>query len=178
VATTTRRFSFQYIPEYRASHGHGATCRILDQEICDPDKPQCMVRYRRDAVCCIGTPNGKALFEIEYDRGSEVLQGQAWRRATIARKVAIFLASLKHRHFERYSGENFFNHPFRTSRLLIVTNSDTRMNNITNLCLTLNTHGMVYLTTMNLITTSDALGPIWLRPVNGGLGVQSLVGGT
>lgn len=175
-AAKAHGLSFEYIPEYRASHGHGRTIRILDQKAWDPINPRRLVRYRRDAVCCLGTENGKALFEIEYDRGKEVLEGSAWRRITIARKIAIFLDSLKHRHFERYSGKNFFDYPFQVSRLLIVTNSVTRLNNVAKLCFSLNTHGLVYLTTLHQISESTVLGPIWVCPVDGHTALHSLIG--
>lgn len=175
-AAAIRGIVFEYIPEYRASHGHGRTNRVLDQKIWDPIKPGRLVKYRRDAVCCLGTNHGKALFEIEYDRGNEVLQGSARRKTTIARKLAVFLESLKHRHFTRYSGTEFFAHPFQVSRLLIITTAIARLNNIAELCLALNTHGLVYVTTMEQVSPSTVLGPIWVQPVDGTMAPQSLIG--
>lgn len=174
-AAATRNYSFQYIPEYRASHGHGRTTRVLDQQIRDPINRRRLVRYRRDAVCCIGTPNGKALFEVEYDRGSEVLGDSTFRKTTIARKLAIFLDSVKQKHFTRYSGRDFFHYPFHTSRLLFITNATSRLKHIAELCLSLNTYGLVYLTTVDQITASTVLGPIWVQPMNGQASVQPLI---
>jgi hypothetical protein len=175
AAAKQRGISFEYFPEYHASTGHGKLKRILDEKVCDPHNRRRFITYRRDAVFCFGTEAGKALFELEYDRGNEVLRGKANRKATIARKVAIFLDSLKERQFERYSTKDFFGHPFRTIRLLIVTSSPQRLRNIADLCLSLNTHGLIYLTTMDQISPANVFGPIWVQPVEWTLSYQPLI---
>lgn len=165
---------FDFVPEYWSGAGLAGGSPLAD-EVQNPHGGAGMIRYRRDAVCCIGTQKGKALFEIEYDRGKEAIQGTSSRKVSVANKIVVFLQSLKERRFERYAGPQFFNHPFKVSRLLLVTSSAERLQNIIAVCQELNTHGLVYLTMLEQVCPETILGCIWQVPDAGTIATRSLV---
>ena len=171
-----RNYSFSFMTEHLPSSSGRRFAGALEDEVQDPANPRLSVRYQRDAVCCIGTDRGKALFEIEYDRGKEAVDSDSRRKVTIRRKIEVFLQSLKERRFERYSTPAFFNHPFKTSRMLLITTSAERVSNIASVCHQLDTHGLVYLTTMDQILPETVLGSIWVVPECGQAPVKALVG--
>ncbi len=174
AAAKKEGYLFDFIPEYWSGAGPTNGSPLAD-EVQNPNGGRGMIRFRRDAVCCIGTQKGKALFELEYDRGKEAIIGGTYRKVTIANKNAVFLQSVKERRFERYAEPRFFNYPFKVSRLLLVTTSEERLQNIAGVCRDLETHGLVYLTTMDQVRPETVLGPIWHVPDNGNVTTRSLV---
>ena len=176
AATNDRGFGFSFVPEYRPSCGKGRLTRLLDEKVRDPRNPKRIVTYRRDAVCCITTPRGRALFEIEYDRGKESLSSAAGRKVTLDRKIVLFMEGLRTRRFDRYSRQEFFGFPFQTSRLLIITSSKARVAHIADRCLSLETSGMVYLGSIEDIAPPTVLGPIWRVPYGNGSVMKPIVG--
>jgi len=176
AATRKRGYSFEFLPEYWVAPS--GNLGILADESKDPANRSRMVRYRRDAVCCVGTERGKGLFEIEYDRGQEAVQSPGLRKITVGRKIMVFLESVKERRFERYGGPVFFDHTFNVSRLLLITTSEERLNNIARFCLETGTHGLVYLTTADKIRPDLLFGAIWTVPRDGNVETRALVRGT
>jgi len=170
-----RDYTVQYIPEYWTTAGQKAG-RLLDEEVRHPQCPSRFIRYRRDAVCCIGTPCGTALFEIEYDRGTEAITSAAHRAVTLAHKLRVFLESVQQRRFDRYASPEFFGHPFQVSRLLLITTTQSRLDHIATASQELNTHGLVYLSTFSAITPETVLADMWTVPDAGQLYTRPLVG--
>jgi hypothetical protein len=168
--------SCRVIPEHINISTGKRMQRVLDDEVSDPANTVRTIRYRRDAVCMIGSSKGKALLEIEYDCGSEVVESRGWRKVTLEKKVAVFMQTLKERRFERYSSPDFFDAPFNTSRLLLITTSAKRLQNIARVCNRVGTHGMVYLATVETIRPDSIFGPAWIVPENGIVTRKSLVG--
>jgi hypothetical protein len=152
-----------FVPEYWVSP-KGSSRSFLAYETADPRNGARRIRSRRDAVVSVGTEKGKALFELEYDRGAEVIESKGHRKITVARKLEIFLQSIRERRFERYARPEYFGYPFRVSRLLLVTTSETRLSNIVRVSKEINTHGLVYLTTLERLNESTVFGPIWEVP--------------
>ena len=165
-----------FIPEYWSSAR--STGSVLADKVRNPANPRRMVEYRRDAVIWIGNGRGqKALFEVEYDRGKEAVRGGRFRKVTLAGKIAIFLQSLKERRFERFARPEYFGYRFLTSRLILITaSSQTRLRHIVAACNEINTHGLVYLTTIDRIRPDTVFGPIWTVPDNGEVFTRKLVG--
>lgn len=175
AGAASRGFRFGFIPEYAPGCHGGGRGGLLCDKVKDPQNPRRMVDYRRDAVCCLGTDKGKALFEIEYDTGKEVLQSAGPRKVTIAKKILVFVQSVKERRFERYSSALYFDHPFKVTRLLIITNSDARARNIAALCLDLKVPGLVYVTSAEKVDPASVFGPIWLVADNDCITEKGLV---
>ena len=174
AGTKARSYAFDFIPEYWSGAGLVNGSQLAD-EVQNPSGGPGMIHFRRDAVCCIGTQKGKALFEIEYDRGKEAISGGSSRKITVANKIAVFLQSLKEGRFERYSTPEYFNHPFKVSRLLLVTTSEERLQNIARICQELDTHGLVHLTTLDQVHPETVLGSIWRVPESGSISIRKLV---
>lgn len=176
AAARSRELQFRFLTEYwSATSAQKGRVAVLSDETRDPRNRRRRARYRRDAVCSIGTAKGQALFEIEYDRGFEVLKSQGHRKITIARKIGIFLESVKERRFERYSRPAYFNSPFSVSRLLLVTTSEQRLGNIASLCNEINSHGLVYLAVVDRLKPSTVLGPVWSVPESNTVSMKPLV---
>lgn len=152
---------------------HPLTCKIRD-----PANRSRMVGVRRDAVCCVGVGKNKALFELEYDRGKESITSSGIRAVTLVRKISIFMQGLKEQAFQRYSTPQFFDYPFRTSRLLVITSSNERLHNLLSACHEQKTGGMVYLTTIERVTPEGVFDPIWAVPADGQVQYRALVGGS
>jgi hypothetical protein len=170
-------YSFRCIPEYCVMATALGPVHPLVCEIRDPANRSRMVGVRRDAVCCIGVGKNKALFEIEYDRGREVITSGGARAVTLHRKIAIFMQGLREQAFQRYCGPQFFDHPFRASRLLLITSSEERLNNLVSVCHEQKTAGMVYLTTADHIAPESVFDPIWTVPSDGQVFSRALAGG-
>lgn len=178
AASSLRGHFFRCIPEYcvmATPRGpvHPLTCKIRD-----PSNRSRMVGVRRDAVLCIGVGRNKALFELEYDRGKEAVTSEGIRAVTLSRKIGIFMQGLKEQAFQRYCSPQFFDHPFRTSRLLIVTSTEERRDNLASICHEQKTDGMVYLTTIDRVKPESVFDPIWIVPANGQNPNRALVGGS
>jgi hypothetical protein len=159
----SKGYELSFVPEYWVPPKGGGRSFLVD-ETADPRNGARRIRYRRDAVLCVGAGEGKALFELEYDRGAEVIRSKGGRKVTVARKLEIFLQSIRERRFERYAKPEYFGYPFRVSRLLVVTTSETRLSNIVRVGRDINTHGLVYLTTLERLNSSTVFGPIWEVP--------------
>jgi hypothetical protein len=167
--------SFSYITEHELVADRASKSQMLMDEVEDPGCPGRVVKFRRDAIGCIASERGKALFEIELDRGNEAITTSSHRAITLGRKIQIFIQSVNLRRFERYSAAEFFGHPFKVSRLLLVTTSAERVAHIASFCLQINTHGLVYLTTLAEITPQAINAPIWRVPDNGVLAAKPLI---
>lgn len=174
VACRDCGYAFEFIPEYWRASKHGGRSNVLSDRVQDPMNPKRIVRYRRDAVFCIGSQRGKALFELEYDRGRESAIGSGRRRVTVARKILIFLRSVRERRFERYSGPLVFGYPFQVSRLAVVTTSPQRLQTIASFCKQINTHGLVYLAALPDVGPESVFGAIWTVPDGDQLSVRRL----
>lgn len=167
----------ELVPEYMVTgYGQSAKSLLLD-EVKDPDNRRKTVKYCRDAVLCIESPKASGLFEVEYDRGKETILSTTNRKITVVRKVAIFLESLRAKRFQRFAKPAFFGRSFGASRLLIITTSQRRVSNILEACSTLDTHGLVYITTIGELTRIGPLGGIWTVPDQGQLTTKALVTG-
>ena len=178
VASRARGVTFQFIPEYWKAPPSTRLAHPCTDRVRDPMNPHRMVQFRRDAICCLGTAKGKALFEIEYDRGKESITSAGVRQVTVARKILVFLESLRSKRFERYADPMFFGHPFRVSRLLLVTTSEKRLRNIASLCTDIGTHDLVYLSVREWLDESSILGRVWIVPEEGGPVRKPLVSDT
>jgi hypothetical protein len=178
AGASARGHFFRCIPEYCAMATPGGPIHPLTCKVRDPTNRSRMVGVRRDAVFCIGVGKNKALFELEYDRGREVVTSGGFRAVTLSRKIAIFMQGLKEQAFHRYCGPQFFNYPFRASRLLIVTSTTERMENLASVCQEQKTEGMVYLTTVEHVTPESVFDPIWVVPADGRNTNRALVGGS
>jgi hypothetical protein len=178
AGASARGYYFRCIPEYCAMASPHGPVHPLTSKVRDPANRSRMVTVRRDAVCCIGVGQGKALFEMEYDRGKESITTGGIRAVTMVRKISIFMQGLKEQAFQRYSASLFFDYPFRTSRLLVITSSDERLRNLLSVCQAQKTGGMVYLTTVDRVTPESVFDPIWLVPADGQTLNRALVGGS
>lgn len=147
-------YRFAFIPEYFKQ----GKKNILDRSVYLGKE----VRYKRDAICCITSPKGSALFEIEYDRGNEALVGSRHRKITIERKLQTFMQSLKERQFESYN--SLFLSEFSVSRLILVTTSGERLNNIFKLCEEVGTKGLVYLAVLSELNPETIFDEGWMVP--------------
>ena len=147
-------YQFSFIPEY---YKQGKK-NVLDRSVILGKE----VRYRRDAVCCVSSSRSSALFEIEYDRGNEALVGSRHRKITIENKLRTFVQSVKERQFESYN--EVFNSSFSVSRMVLVTSSRERIENISRLCDQLETKGLVYLAVLEAMVPESIFDAGWMVP--------------
>ena len=152
---------FRFIGEYHQQETGNRSFHAIEDEVRDPMAKGKQIRFRRDSVFCLENQRGSALFELEYDRGTEVLKSPRRRSVTLHRKVAIFLQSIQEKRFQRYSSPQFFNQPFNISRLLVVTTTNRRLENLIQALSDLDMRGIVLLTSEERIGTKDPLGEIW-----------------
>ena len=174
---TNQKVQVRFIGEYHRTETGEMNRHAIEDEVRDPLAKGKQVRYRRDAIIKLSTQRGSALFELEYDRGTEVLKSPSRRTVTLHRKVAIFLQSIKEKRFQRYCRPEFFNSRFNVSRLLLVTTTEARLRNFIDSISDLNTQGIVLATSEERLSQQSLLSKAWFAMNQSGQAEQrSLLG--
>jgi len=120
--------------------------------------PDCLIVLKREA---------KALFYIEIDMGTQTL-------TTVSQKITAYMEHLQTGNYKALSKE--FNYDFKGFRMLMVTESQLRLNRLSTLCEETGTRGNVFLSTFDKIKPETILHEdIWNVPCSKKQGLQSLV---
>ena len=153
--------NLSFITENHRNESSPHRLHAIEDEVTDPHQRAKTIRFRRDAVFCVETPQGKGLFELEYDRGTEVIKATRPRLISIHRKAAIFLESIRSRRFQRYGRSEYFDHPFQVSRLLFITTTRARQANIVRALSDLDTRGIIYASNQDDFAPFDLVKETW-----------------
>ncbi len=158
-----RKLGFRFIAEYQKLETADRNVHATEDSVQDPMSKGRRAEFRRDAIFTLSTKRGTALFELEYDRGTEVIRSPGRRAVTLHRKIALFLQSIKEKRFKRYSRPEFFGTTFNISRLLIVTTSEERIERIHNSISDLDTRGIVMASWADRIESEGPLSNVWMK---------------
>ncbi len=152
-----------FIPEhYGAKHLSGKVTKYIKDLAFDIYDPREQISHTPDAVFCLGKDDRSALFFLEIDRGTEALSN---RDKGVLKMIRFYLGYAKDRTFAGYA-EDFKTDPFKTFRVLIVTTSRKRLQNMRSASSALppDTHQKLRFfwgTTFNNINPSSIFSPIW-----------------
>lgn len=123
-----------FIPEYYGhKHHSGRVTKYLKDVAFDVVNPKEHIPHTPDAVFCLEKAGKAALFFLEIDRGTEVLSSS---EKGVLKMVRFYLAYLKGGGYKGYS-EDFKAPEFTSFRVLIVTTSRARIENMRQACSTL-----------------------------------------
>jgi len=152
-----------FIPEnYGAKHLSGKVTKYIKDVAFDIHDPREQISHTPDSVFCLGKGDRSALFFLEIDRGTEVLSN---RDKGVLKMIRFFLGYAKDGTFSGYA-EDFKAEPFKTFRVLIVTTSAKRLQNMRQASTSLppDVHQKLRFfwgTTFDDITPSSIFTPIW-----------------
>lgn len=126
--------------------------KSLNDRVKDPDRKSKYLLVTPDAFFGILTPNGKAYFFLEIDLGTE--SSQKFKKKIIA--------------YRQYwkSGKYQEKYGFKSFRVLTITTSEKRLNNLVATARNCGAKGMFIFTTQDLTKPTKIFGKIWLTPVN------------
>jgi hypothetical protein len=117
------------------------------------------------------------LFLAEVDMGTEPLTARKRNRdACLQRKVEIYRTYLARKGYQRYERDALFGKPFRGFRLLIITNTSERANQLCNLLQRMSPVSFAWVTTLASLEEVGLGGEIW---ASGGIlkARRSILGG-
>ena len=155
-----------FIPEYYGQPTvDGGVRKYIRDVVCDMHDIARRINHTPDGVTALSQHGTAALFFIEIDRGTEVVSNEEKGFLKAIRFYLNYLVDEK-RPYQRYC-EDFKCAPFKGFRLLFVTTSTTRLDNMRQAATTLEFHyakakRFIWLTTFDQIATHDLFHPIWL----------------
>ena len=116
-----------YIPEYYSQKtGKGGVVKYVKDFVCDIRNPARLIHHTPDSVFALERDGKSALFFLEIDRGTEVLTNP---EKGFLKCLQFYLNYWVGGKYQRY-GEDFNCEPFKAFRTLIVTTSQTRVDNM------------------------------------------------
>jgi hypothetical protein len=159
LACRGSQFSTAFIAEYDKRDERARTFekRTTDWVVIPETKER--VRFTPDGVFSIANTEGKnVLFFLEIDRGSENLRSSGSNKG-FAERIAVYKRYMDSNGYSRY-GEDF-NYEFKGFRLLIVTSTQHRLEELKRIASEADSRGFVWLTVQQNITPETLFGPIW-----------------
>lgn len=118
-----------FIPEHLASKSSagGGLQRYIRAVTSDIDRPRGKIAHTPDGVFALKKNNKAALFFLEIDRGTEVLSHP---ERGFLKTIRFYLNYLVNDGYHRYQRDFQIEEPFKAFRVLIVTTSPKRLENI------------------------------------------------
>lgn len=152
-----------FIPEYYGEKSvKGAPVKYIKDFICDIVDPAQNISHTPDAVFALTKSQNAALFFLEIDRGTEVISDE---NKGVLKSVKFYLNYLVSGGYQRYR-QDFGCPPFKGFRTLIVTTSETRVENMRRVISGFNfadkAKKFIWLTTERNIDSSTIFQSIWL----------------
>ena len=159
-----------FIPEYYGEKSvKGAPVKYIKDFICDIVDPAQSISHTPDAVFALTKSQNAALFFLEIDRGTEVISDE---NKGVLKSVRFYLNYLVSGGYQRYK-QDFGCSSFKGFRTLIVTTSETRVENIRQVISSFNfadkAKKFIWLTTELSIDSNIIFQPIWLSADAGDL---------
>jgi Replication-relaxation len=151
-----------FIPEYVGEKAlEGNLKKYIRDVICDARDPSTKISHTPDAVFCLEKNNSHALFFLEVDRGTEVISNP---EKGVLKSLKFYIKYLESGQFQRYQ-EDFQCQPLKVFRVLYVTSSETRIQNIrkaaTEFLEEKRALKLLWFTEQKNITQDRLLTPIW-----------------
>ena len=116
-----------YIPEYYSERtDKGGAVRYIRDFICDVRDPARLIHHTPDAVFALEKDGKAALFFLEIDRGTEVLNDP---EKGFLKCLQFYLGYWVDGKYQKYS-EDFRCGPFKSFRTLFITTSQERLDNM------------------------------------------------
>ncbi|MCH8919738.1 MAG: replication-relaxation family protein, partial [Chloroflexi bacterium] len=116
-----------FIPEYYGEKtSKGGTVKYIRDLVCDIKDPETLINYTPDGVFALEKNDRTALFFLEIDRGTEVLSNP---EKGFSKAINFYYNYFISKKFQRYQ-EDFKCEPFRGFRVLFVTTTEVRLENM------------------------------------------------
>ena len=116
-----------YIPEYYGEKtAKGGIVKYIRDFVCDIHDPAKLIHHTPDGVFALGKNGNSALFFLEIDRGTEVLTNP---EKGYLKSLQFYLNYWVDGKYQRYA-EEFKCEAFKAFRVLLVTTSHTRVDNM------------------------------------------------
>jgi len=121
-----------FIPEHVGRRSaNGSVEKILRDSVASPDEPRKTIAHCPDAVFALGRDDSSALFFLEIDRGTEVLSDE---ERGLGKTIRFYLQYLLSGGYQRYRDDLGLRSEFKLFRVLVVTSSELRLQNIRRRC--------------------------------------------
>ncbi|MDA1190088.1 MAG: replication-relaxation family protein [Candidatus Poribacteria bacterium] len=149
-----------FIPEHHGEKtAQGGWTKYIRDFVCDIHDPERRIGYTPDAVFALRKGDGRALFFVEIDRGTEVLTNP---EKGFLRAVGFYYRYFIEEGYQRYA-DDFKCEPFKGFRVLFVTTSETRVENMRAAAseLNLRERRFIWLTNMERIAPETIFAEIW-----------------
>jgi hypothetical protein len=152
-----------YIPEYYGEKTNsGGVVKYIRDFVCDVYDPAKLIHHTPDGVFALERNGKSALFFLEMDRGTEALTNPD---KGFLKCLQFYLNYWVGDKYQRY-GEDFNCEPFKAFRVLLVTTSQTRIDNMRKAAS--NVHmdppmvkRFIWLTTDDELNRETIFKPIW-----------------
>lgn len=161
LACENSRYSFSFIPEYRNIQGKGKRLtKYIKDTTEDPDNSDKQISFIPDAVFNLADSKSKKklLFFLEVDRGTETIESPI-NSSNFLNKIKTYCSYFDNKGYQRY--DNDFNYEFNGFRVLTVTTSELRMNNLKKACLKYGDVSIFWFTTFEKLSSDTILEKIW-----------------
>lgn len=116
-----------FIPEYLAERQEDGAIRKYIRDVVSDIRGPGKITHTPDGVFALEKAGKAALFFLELDRGTETVSDP---RRGILKHIHFYLRYLASDGYQRYREDFEVAEPFRGFRVLVVTNSPTRLENI------------------------------------------------
>lgn len=151
-----------FIPEYVGEKAlEGNLKKYIRDVVCDVTSPAEKISHTPDATFALEKNGTCALFFLEIDRGTEVVSNP---QKGVLKSIQFYLSYLASGQYQRYQ-EDFQCSPFNAFRVLYVTSSQERINNIRRAATEFlgeeRALKLLWFTEQQNITPTTLLTPIW-----------------
>lgn len=153
-----------YIPEYYGEKTNsGGVVKYIRDFVCDVHDPAKLIHHTPDSVFALERNGNSALFFLEMDRGTEVLTNP---EKGFLKCLQFYLNYWVGDKYQRYA-EDFNCEPFKAFRVLFVTTSQIRVDNMRQAAASVYVDPpmvkkFIWLTTDDKLNRETIFKPIWL----------------
>jgi hypothetical protein len=152
-----------FLPEHLGVRTEGGVQKYLRDVIADATRPGAHVTHTPDAVFALERAGRSALFFLEIDRGTE---GISDPERGFAKTLRFYLNYLKTAGYQRYQTDFRVTEPFAAFRVLVVTSSEKRLENIRAVGGAMrfepvSAKRFIWLAESAALTAGALLGPLW-----------------
>lgn len=117
-----------FIPEHRGTRSQkGTVDKYTRDTVHDTSKPGARITHTPDGVFALARAGKAAIFFLEIDRGTEVL---AHAQQGFLKTIRFYLSYLVSEGYQRYRDDFGAVEPFKPPRVLILTTSERRLENM------------------------------------------------
>jgi Replication-relaxation len=121
-----------FLPEHLGRRSsNGSVEKVLRDSVAHGDQPDNRLAHCPDAAFALGRENAAALFFLEIDRGTEVLSDE---ERGLGKTIRFYLQYLLSGGYQRYREHFGSRTDFKLFRVLLVTSSQLRLQNIRRRC--------------------------------------------